>query len=232
MKKITFLVGALALSTAVLAQRPIDSNPFSLEGGLSLNSLTNSFTAPMIKFRYFATDNFAARIGFQHNYSQDVYNVYGLGADFYPNVDSLGTQTLRSATTWISLGGSYHFSQMERLSPYIALDVLVGFGSQHEDWKDFSPNSGAPGDGDFTKGSNAEVVTKNNGFGLGLAAGFDYYFAENVFIGAELGLSLRSTVDKGGEMNLSGTTIKIHAQGNSITFGNSATAAIRMGWRF
>jgi outer membrane protein W len=225
MKKLLFFVGAVVISSSVFAQRPVDSNPFSLEGGLSLNTTSNTFNAPMLKLRYFATENIAARVGLQYNSSKEVNNFYGIGADGNESADSLGTQTLKSSLTWISLGGSYHFSQLEKLSPYVALDVMIGMGSSNEEWADFDGTG-------YSKGSEATVSTKESGLGVGVSAGFDYYFAENVFMGAELGFTYASYKDKGGEFSSGSTTVTLHPTGNENSFGNSATAAIRLGWRF
>jgi hypothetical protein len=229
MKKLAILVGAIALSGTTLAQRPEGSNPFSLEGGLSLNTTENTFSAPAIKLRYFATDNIAGRLGIMYNSSKDVENIYGFDGNGDLSADSLGTVTMKSNMTWISLGGSYHFSQLDRLSPYVALDVMYGTGSYNEKWAD---SDGA----DYVNGLDAEINTKESGIGLGLSGGFDYYFAENVFIGAELGFMYNSVNDKGGDVSVTAggttTTSDILSAGKSSTMGNNATAAIRLGWRF
>lgn len=229
MKKLAILVGAIALSGTTLAQRPEGSNPFSLEGGLSLNATENTFSAPTIKLRYFATDNIAGRLGLSYNSSKMVENVYGLDANFEPTADSLGTITIKESMTWVSIGGSYHFSQLEKLSPYVALDLMYGMGSYNEQWADSDGT-------DYVKGVDAEIDTKSSGIGFGLSAGFDYYFAQNVFIGAELGLMYTSENDKGGTVSVtsgnSTTNLDILSSGKSSSMGNSATAAIRLGWRF
>lgn len=229
MKKLAILVGAIALSGTTLAQRPEGTNPFSLEGGLSLNTTENTFSAPAIKLRYFATENIAGRLGLSYNSSKMVENVYGLDANFEPTADSLGTITMKESMTWVSIGGSYHFSQLDKLSPYVALDLMYGMGSYNEQWADSDGT-------DYVKGDNAEVNTKSSGIGFGLSAGFDYYFAQNVFIGAELGLMYTSENDKGGTASFTSgnttTNLDILSSGKSSSMGNSATAAIRLGWRF
>ena len=229
MKKLAVLVGALALTGSTFAQRPTDSNPFSLEGGLSLNSASNTFNAPMLKLRYFAMDNFAVRLGLQMDNSKTVDNYYGFDAQGNESSDSLGTVTTKDRLTWISLGGSYHFSQMDRLSPYVALDVMIGSGSTKVDGVDTDGSSYDPGRS-FTS------TEKQSGLGLNIAGGFDYYFAENVFIGAEVGLMFLSVKDKGAEtsstVGSTTTTATTLPLGTSSSFANSATAAIRLGWRF
>ncbi len=229
MKKLALLVGAIALTGSSFAQRPTDSNPFSLEGGLSLNTTSNTFNAPMLKLRYFASENFAVRLGIQMNNSKTVDNYYGFDAQGNETADSLGTVTTKDHLTWVSVGGSYHFSQMERLSPYVALDVMIGSGSTKIDGMDTDGT-------DYVAGLTTSASSKQSGLGLNIAGGFDYYFAENVFIGGEVGFMFLSAKDKGGEASstfgsttLSNTTL---SSGTASSFGNSATAAIRLGWRF
>jgi outer membrane protein W len=228
MKKLAILVGALVLTGSTFAQRPVDANPFSLEGGLSFNA-GNTFSAPSLRLRYFAADNIAARLGIQYNSTSETINHYGIGADFLPTADSLGTEVNKTSMTWLSIGGSYHFSQLDRLSPYVALDVMIGMGSTNATWTDFNGTN-------YSKGVSAEVNSKTSGLGLNLAAGFDYYFAENVFIGAELGFMYMSMSDKGGDATVTSgnttTTVTTLPSGKNSSFGNAAQGTIRLGWRF
>jgi len=229
MKKLAILVGAIVLTSSAFAQRPTDSNPFSLEGGLSINSLSNTFSAPSLRLRYFAAENIAVRLGIQYNSSKSTDNYYGLNSVFVPTADSTGTDMNKASMTWISIGGSYHFSQLERLSPYVALDIMIGMGSTNEEWTDYDGTG-------FAKGQSATLTSKSSGMGVGIGAGFDYYFAENVFIGAELGMTYMSSNDKGGTWSstIGGVTTSgdMLTTGKSSSFGNSANAAIRLGWRF
>ena len=229
MKKLAILVGAIVLTSSAFAQRPTDSNPFSLEGGLSINSLSNTFSAPSLRLRYFAAENIAVRLGIQYNSSKTTDLYYGTTSLGLATVDSTGTEVNKTAMTWISIGGSYHFSQLEKLSPYVALDLMIGMGSSTAEWTDFD------GVG-FDKGFSANVDSKTSGLGIGIGAGFDYYFAENVFIGAELGMTYMSMNDKGGTSSVTSGGITTSGEtltaGKSSSFGNSANAAIRLGWRF
>ena len=229
MKKLAILVGAVILSGTALAQRPVDSNPFSLEGGLNLNATANTFTAPTIRFRYFAAENIAARVGITYNSSNNEQNFYGIGSDGNPSADSLGTLVDKSSSATFSIGGSYHFSQLDRLDPFVALDVMIGMGN--------STSTATDSDGaSYVRGMSSESTSKSSGFGVGVGAGFDFYFAENVFIGAEVGLTWMSWDDKGGEttttVGSTTTTVTNHSTGKSSAFGNSSSAAIRLGWRF
>jgi outer membrane protein W len=232
MKKLALLVGAIVLTSSAIAQRPTDSNPFSLEGGLSINSLTNTFSAPALRLRYFAAENIAVRLGIQYNSAKTTNLYYGSTALGVPTADSTGTYVNRKAMTWISIGGSYHFSQLEKLSPYVSLDLMIGTGTGIAGNDTRTDCVGTS----YSDGVSSESTTKSSGLGIGIGAGFDYYFAENVFIGAELGMTYMSTNDKGGTYSTTSggitTSGDVLTVGKSSSFGNSANAAIRLGWRF
>jgi outer membrane protein W len=227
-RKLLSIMAVVGMMTVANAQRPVDANPFSLEGGLNLTG-GNTFSAPSLRLRYFATDNIAGRLSFSMNNTTDVDNIYGFNDDGIELESLLGTVTTKSSATWVGIGGSYHFSQLDRLSPYAALDIMIGSGS-------------TTSTGDKTNGFGYDAATSFNstsswsGFGVNIAAGFDYYFAENVFVGAELGFMSMSYTDKGGETSFTsgGTTVtsKNFPSGNFSSFGNAATGSIRLGWRF
>jgi outer membrane protein W len=230
MKKIILSIAVIATAGSLFAQRPTEgSNPFSLEGGLSLNSTGSTFLAPELRVRYFAMDNVAGRLGFVYNSTNVLENHYGLNADFIPTSDSTGTSLERSSMMWINIGGSYHFSQLERLSPYAFADVMIGMGSSSTEWKDFDGS-------DFAKGFSRTTNNSSSGLGVRFGGGVDYYFAENVFIGAEVGFMFISTTDKGGDVSVTSggvtTSMSTLSSGNGSSFGNNATAALRLGWRF
>jgi outer membrane protein W len=229
MKKLVMLVGAIVLTGTSFAQRPVDSNPFSLEGGLSLNVTENTFSSPAIRFRYFATESIAARLGITYNVIYETINHYKTGLDGGDIKDSMGTDINKNSMSWFSIGGSFHFSQLEKLSPYVALDVMFGMGSTDFERTDYDGTK-------YEKGEGRTSTTKNSGLGLVLGAGFDYYFAENVFFGAELGMTFMSTMDKGGDGSRTSAGIKTvyttEATGETSSFANSANAMLRLGWRF
>ena len=140
-----------------------------------------------------------------------------------------GTEVSRMSTMMIGIGGSYHFSQLDRLDPYVAVDVMIGSSSSSMEGTDAIF-------GAYSSGDSYSMTSKASGFGFGVGAGFDYYFAENVFVGAELGFTYMSWNDKGGssDVTIGGTTVSTTtlSSGSSSSFGNSATAALRLGWRF
>ncbi|TNE53378.1 MAG: hypothetical protein EP338_12655 [Bacteroidetes bacterium] len=226
MKRLSLLVGAIALSTAVFAQRPTEGNPFSLEGQLSLSALNQTFSAPSVKLRYFAADNISIRLGLGFDNATDVTNAYGNGNDGNPSADSVGVWTSKASNTMIAIGGAYHFSQMDRLSPYGFLDVMIGMGGTNDEMENYDGNTDS-----YMKGANSTMESKYSTFGLNIGAGFDYYFAENVFVGAEVGFLFNSWKDKDGSMTVNSTTTTIHPSGNNSAFMTNSFG-LRLGWRF
>ncbi|SDD90812.1 hypothetical protein [Riemerella columbipharyngis] len=123
MKKL-FLVGALALFGAMSAQeyKPMAGDvttEFGLAGGLLNTSVSlpdQGFgVGPMIKARYFKTDDVAYRMGVvvsNTNESND-------NEDSSSNGFALG----------LSFGAEKHFKGTERLSPYVGGDFILGFAS-------------------------------------------------------------------------------------------------------
>lgn len=226
-RKIMMTAAIVAFGFTASAQRPVDENPFSFEGGLSLSGTT--FDAPTVKLRYFAADNMAVRVGLSMENSSTTTNFYGTNDDGDIVESKLGTEISKSSMTWLSVGGSYHFSQLEKLSPYAALDIMIGSGSTKVDGDN---TDGSSYDDEFKYSS----TSKSSGLGLNIATGFDYYFAQNVFIGAELGFMMMNGKDKGGNASatVASTTVSTDtfSSGSSSSFGNSASGSIRLGWRF
>lgn len=225
MKKLSFLIGALILTSSVFAQRPTDGTPFSLEGGLNFNSgSAQTLTAPMLRFRYFVGENISARVGVGISTSKTLDNYYGTDINGFDSKDSLGTDLNKSSMMTFSIGGAYHFSQSERLSPYGYADFLIGMGSSSNEMSNYD---GAT----YMKGANSTTTSSSSMIGVNFGAGFDYYFAENVYFGAELGFMLSSFSDKGGESTSGTVTITNLPSGDASSF-MTGTAGLRLGWRF
>jgi outer membrane protein W len=224
MKKIMIFVGALTLSGTMFAQKATKENPFSLEGQLSYNASSLSFNAPSLRMRYFLADDLAARVSLSLNNSstKDYY---------YENVNNAGgegTEINKTSMTMISLGAEKHFGGTDKLSPYVGADLVYGMGNSSAKWDKF--------DG-FGYNANVTATVKNPSsmIGLNLVAGTDYYFAENFYVGLELGLGFSSTSVKAGETTVTAggtTTTTLSEPAKSSAFGNNFIGNARLGWRF
>lgn len=224
---------AVATVGTLLAQRPVDgANPFSLEGEVSMNALNNTFSAPAIRFRYFIGDNISLRLGVTYNGMTEKENFYGSVATPANYGDSIGTWTTKTNAYFATIGAAYHFSQLEKLSPYAGIDFAIGGGSARE--MGANTNGGAWVN-DFSYSSKSPMMM----FGGRIVAGFDWYFSQNVFLGAELGWGVMATSwkDETVSVTTAGTTTEVTtpvmgSPYSSLQMGNTFIAGIRLGWRF
>lgn len=224
MKKLFVLAGAVVLGSSLLAQKPTAQNPFSLEGQLSYNTSSLSFNAPSLRMRYFIKDDLAARV------SLSINNVST--KDFYyelaDNAGAEGTEINKTSNTMISLGAEKHFAGTNKLSPYVGADLAIGMGNTSAKWDKFD---GSGYNADFTAVAKAPTSM----IGLNLVAGTDYYFAENFYVGLELGIGFMSMTEKAGEFEFTTagtTTTNLSEPTKSGGFGNNFIGNARIGWRF
>jgi outer membrane protein W len=214
----------IGVSTAAMAQKPVDSNPSSLEVQLNLTGNSNTIVAPMLKYRYFVSNNIAIRFGLGLDNSK-VTNKFAENAD---GTGAVGEQEIKSSNLQIMPGVEYHFAGTDRLSPYLGLTIGIGSGKETEKWTNYDGTG-------YNNGVNADVDAPNSSFGVGLLAGADIYVMENIFLGVEMGLLMNSFTQKESTTTVSsgGTTNTIKTpEAKSSSMGISETAAIRVGWRF
>jgi len=225
MKKLAILVGAIALTGSTFAQKATTDSPFSLEGQLGFNASTLSFNAPAIRFRYFVADNIAARLTLGINNTSETFNYYET-EDM--NSGASGTEVNKNGGWNVALGAEYHFAGTDRLSPYAGIDILVGGGKSTSDWSNYD---GFSYSADYTRA----IEAKTSNFGVNLVAGTDYYFAENFYLGMELGLGFGAETVKAGTdviTTLGTTTTNTTNEEKYSGFGNNFIGNFRLGWRF
>jgi len=226
MKKLSLLVGGVVLSTVAMAQKPAAADaPISVEGQLGWNSSTFSFNAPSIRARYFVADNIAVRLTLGINNSSTTDNYYENEQD---NTGATGTYESANNAWNLGLGAEYHFAGTDKLSPYVGLDILLGGGKVTSD--------GANSDGNTYVADYSETAeAKTSALGVNLVAGTDYYFAENFYLGFELGWGFSSMTQKEGtsEVTFGGTTVKnVSNESKMGGLQNNAISMLRLGWRF
>ena len=225
MKKLAILVGAIALTGSTFAQKATTDNPFSLEGQLGFDASTLSFNAPTLRFRYFVTDNIAARLTLGIANTSETFNYYETELT---NGDGSGTEVNKTSMFNVAIGGEYHFAGTDRLSPYAGLDILIGSGSSTNDWSNYD---GTGYTADYTRA----IENKTSMFGVNLVAGADYYFAENFYLGMELGLGFGATTVKEGTdvETIGGVSVTNTSNEEKYSgFGNNFIGNFRLGWRF
>jgi len=232
MKKLTLMVGAFLVSTMSFGQSM--DTPMSLEGVLSFNGSSLEWTAPTLRFRYFVNENIAGRV--QLGLGDGMGTPASESWTFYENGDgtgATGTAEINRSAWNAQIGGEYHMSATDRLSPYFMLGINFGGGSYSETWTESDGTS-------YQQGLSAQVDTDMSMFGVGVGAGMDFYLVENLYVGLELGLSFNSinmsdvtttiSTTAGGTTT---TTTSVGGNGSETYLGTGATtAAFRLGWRF
>ena len=233
MKKFMIFVSALTLSGTMFAQKPAsDDSHYSLEGLANLNTVDGmSWTAPSLRLRYFVNDNIAARV--QFGFGGDGTSVAGVPSTesytYFENPDGTGasgTQEIKRGAYNLQLGAEYHLKGTEKMSPYFALGVNLGGGSYDEKWTNSDGTS-------YVNGLNATVAGGYSTFGVSLGAGFDYYIAENLYLGLEMNLSRSNVSYDAGVVTVGGAVAGYEpAYKESYTNIGAAHGSIRIGWRF
>lgn len=229
MKKLAILVGAIALTGSTFAQKATTDSPFSLEGQLGFNASTLSFNAPAIRFRYFVADNIATRLTLGIANTSQTKNVFENELD---NSGASGSSVTKNGGFNVAIGGEYHFAGTDRLSPYAGLDIVIGSGSQTAEWSNYNEAATV---GFYQADYSRAIEAKTSAFGVNLVAGADYYFAENFYLGMELGLGFgATTVKEGTDAETTGgvTVTTTSNEAKSSSFGNNFIGNFRLGWRF
>ena len=183
---------------------PLGGSPISLGG---------------IKFRSFSSETSAFRVSVFVGFDSSTDVSLGGGSD------GLGELNSTSSTFDFSVrpGLEKHFTGTDKLSPYIGGEVLVGFSSSTEKDEMYATEA-------------FENKTKNGSltFGLNALAGVDYYFAQNIYLGAEFGFgfSFESMNDTKFESTQNDVDDVTSPNGSGINLGPTAVGQIRLGWLF
>ena len=237
MKKIVLSLLALASITMANAQSEFKPNQgdvtteFGLSGGILNSELKlndddnkNIVNGGLLRFRYFATESMAFRVGLSVSHEGDTRNVYG-GAD----QENEGTYKSKYTGLLMNLGVEKHFSGTERLSPYVGGDLLFQAISRKIEWD----NSNLSGTSYQADNSGYRKGPGEIGVGLRGVVGADYYFAKRVFLGAEAGLGfLYSKLGKRTTKYNDDPADTYKSEGNSFEFSPSIVTGVRIGFVF
>jgi len=241
MKKLAILVGAIVLTGSTFAQKATLDNPWSLEGVINYNSTSGiDWQAPTIRARYFVNENIAARVqlglgdglGTPMKESYTVYDGDSLNG-------ATGTAEIKRMNWVAQIGGEYHLAGTDRMSPYFALGINFGGGSQKQTTSEALPDINLDAsNSSYSKGDSYTDEAKMSMFGVSVGAGMDFYVVENLYLGVELGLGFSSYnyKDFTGTMTTTtpATTTEFFGAGYKESHLNTgaANAAFRLGWRF
>lgn len=203
MRKVVFLFAAALFclaGTDVQAQKqiggdknfefnfaPLGGNPIGING---------------IRFRYFNSENSAIRatIFVGGTRSEDPYAdvdavEFELGDQTYTNGERLNDIESTFDFT-IRAGYEKHFDGTDRLSPYIGGEIDFGSGNMKTTQERFTLTGTQEGDNIVASSPVLWELTETTPytrFGVNAVAGFDFYFADNIYLGAELGFGFSRT---------------------------------------
>ncbi|MFQ3576613.1 MAG: hypothetical protein SNJ77_09275 [Cytophagales bacterium] len=152
--------GVFSLNDPFLNNLSDGLNTGGLDQGQGFDAVNGKYIAPLLKFRYFQSENFAFRAQFNFVTANNTVNNDGK------------KNTVGRTGFALAVGFEKHKSGAERLSTYYGADLLLGLASARSKTEDFT----------FSQ--------SGFGFGLRGVAGFDYYFIPKVYLGAELGYGL------------------------------------------
>ncbi|MDR2823927.1 MAG: porin family protein [Prevotellaceae bacterium] len=211
--------GTLNFVSAQESYKPSAGN-FTLEAGFSPFSVEGDIIdAAALSGFYHFSDNLALRLGLGFNY----------GSSFWKNGetgDAAAQQTNSSFEFSITPGIVYYFGGTSRLAPYVSAGLGIGY----------TTISAKDEDGTITA-KMSSIAGSYFTFGVGLSAGFNYFIAEHLYLGAELGVQFfnvsipnEKTVTSGENAPPSPPESK-HKQGG-MNIGITATPQLRLGWTF
>lgn len=186
-----------------------------------------------IKYRSFGTETSAFRLG--------VFLGYGSTTTITQDEDTENGATakeLKDSESTMSIniqpGIEKHFAGKERLSPYIGGVLNLGYETKTE-----------KSETQYTDNLVGEDVTKGGSLNIGLnaVAGVDYYIAQNLYLGTEIGFGVAMNKDLTKKV----TTQSLNQDGNaleskdteskkdtesSLQVGPNVMGQIRLGWVF
>lgn len=193
---------------------PLGGNPISMNG---------------IRLRLFNSESTAIRIGLfiggnsTETITQDADN----------DIDALELiDTDKEFNLSLRPGFEKHFAGTDRLSPYIGGELLIGINNTTTETMTQYDDDGDPAS--YTTISKGGSST----FGLNLVAGTDFYFADNIYLGAEIGFGFSRTKDKENETSyvdapdgFDDATSTVDNQ-TMVAWGPNFQGTIRLGWLF
>jgi opacity protein-like surface antigen len=124
------------------------------------------------------------------------------------------------------------------MSPYFTGHIGFGKGSEEQTWTDvFYSNPADPTSAlGYAEGFSVSAAGGYSTFSWGLGAGFDYYVADNLYLGLELNLTSTAVTNDDVVKNVTtpAGSSTITDLGNQMTYTNigAAHGSVRIGWRF
>jgi len=253
MKKILVLLACTAFCfTNADAQKQIG-------GDITLEvEFTPMGNAPMsttgIRGRLFVSETMAIRanINYGSSTNRDVIDQpntlpsdIALDDQLNPELHEITKSSLFS----LSPGVEIHMDGTDNLSPYIGGVIMFATGKSSDETEMWGPNDidNVVDYEKFVQWSETFTRTQST-FGVGAVLGFDYYFADNIYLGGEINVGFGKTNfkdevhsvsdDVAYSLSASGNTddnvdlLPNWINGDQSAFGIAAQGTLRLGWIF
>lgn len=228
MKKTLFIVAFASVITVVNAQKPVAGDKGVTVGFTSVTGTVSSASSNSgsVIFKYLFKDDMTFRLGLNIGElpgNGTVVSDTNTMAAFNPG-PSFGngysqTTTKSTGMSWtVNLGVQKSMGSSTKLDPFIGADVF--FGSVAGQGVDMKEEWLKDGGGRVTGDYDQEVTTGASTFTWGVEGiiGLNWFFAENLALGAELGYGYSSSTTKGGES-------KTESKAGSTVTTTTATAS-------
>lgn len=235
MKKLIFASAALCAAATISAQEVVEAQPqpqtqveeapaaktfkpgserFGAEAGLSLGS-GFSLNGGNLNFNYTLSDEWMVRLGF------------GLTVDKAASKDENDNKAHTTESSFnVKPGIIYSFSGTDRLEPYVGLELVFGLNSSCE--YSYSKVDGAT--------YEREEKVRNSHFGANAVTGFNFYVAQDLYVGAEVGLGFIVTPKThrfGTDAEGKDYDSKDEKASSHTTYISPVcTPSVRVGWKF
>ena len=208
MKKVVLFIALVATTVAGAQAQKFQGGEKNLEVQFSPLS-GNPIGINGLRFRMFNSESSAIRVGFNIGGSNNTevrkqpYDIVD-GANIKDMPELYSTD--KSFNVSIRPGYEMHFAGTDRLSPYVGAELLFSMASSS-----YSEEYSSGVTADDNTAANATKwatwsITRSEGsttFGLNAIAGVDFYFVDNFYLGAEIGLGFQNTSYKDSEIDLS-----------------------------
>lgn len=188
------------------------SERFGAEAGFTFGNGMN-LNGGNLNFNYSLSDEWTVRLGFGLNVNKTAQSseVEGVEAESHSTESHFD----------IKPGIAYSFSGTDRLEPYVGAELLFGLNSTC----------------DYSYGKvETEVKTRSPRFGANAFTGFNFYVAQDLYVGAEVGFGFVvtpkahefGTDEEGKEYDSKDSDVK----GHSTKISAQCNPSIRIGWKF
>jgi len=212
----------------------LNFNPF--DGSLSLNN-----AAGQIKVRKFLNENIALRAGIAIVAKNEKSN----SALVYGQMPYEGSDKKKTFLTSVNLGAEKHFNAGKRLSPYLGFEAGVGFKVSKHELEYNSKSRTIDGAWEYQyMNYNGQYYYNEIGFeergytnvSANLLSGFDFYMADNFYLGYELGFGFEyikySKVEITQDIEYPGSDILPDVETKNWSLGPRLLNGIRIGYNF